>query len=554
VLRAPRCSGAGDIQGETPLVRARVVPLSVRSAAPGRLFWGALALTLAFRFWLAWWLPVTSDEAYFIYWGEAPAAGVYDHPPMVGWLLAALLQVSHAQVWLRLPAILAPALVAAAMRPVVRELAGARPDAGALGDWAALAWLVAPIQVVNVLVTTDTPLLVFSFLSLAAYALAVRRGALALCAVAGVALGLAFLSKYFALLLGLAYLVYVAGFRRTARGWLELAVVVACALPFGLFNLAWNYEHCWANLMFNLYNRHGEAGFAWYRPLGYLALVAYVAGPLLLFDLARGRAALRAAARDPAVALLATAALAPLALFFALAAFRAVGLHWVLGFMPPLFMAAAAALGPARLAASARFLAAFSALHVAAVGAVAALPLETWQPLRKYDSIVMGARPGELLAALEPYAGRYVFAANGYAPAVLLSYHAAATGFVAQPGETGWRRHYFPVFGPASAHARHDDILTDFRRLDGKDILVVRKTPAEPGEYEPFFRAVETRELAVRGAKFYLVLGRGFGYPAYRDRVLAGIRDRYYRIPAYLPQGHCYFCARYWDERTCPAP
>jgi hypothetical protein len=242
-----------------------------------------------------------------------------------------------------------------------------------------------------------------------------------------------------------------------------------------------------------------------------------------------------------------------------LAAFRSVGLHWVLAFMPPLFMAAALALGPARLAASARFLAAFSVLHVVAVATVAALPLETWQRLRKYDSIVMGTRPAELFAALQPYEGRYVFAANGYAPAVLLSYHAAETGFVAQPGgaveaRERWRSHYFPVFGPASAHARHDDILTDFRRLDGKDILVVRKSAAESHEYRPFFRAFETREVAVRGAKFYLVLGQGFDYAAYRDRVLTEVRDRYYRIPRYLPQGRCYFCERYWSTRTCPAP
>jgi hypothetical protein len=529
--------------------------LNLAASDPRRLFWGALAVTLAFRFWLAWWLPVTSDEAYFIYWGEAPALGVYDHPPMVGWLLAALLQVSHAQVWLRLPAVLAPAAVALAMRPLVRELAHGRPDARALADWAALAWLLAPIQVVNVLITTDTPLLVFSFLSIAAYALGVRRGSFALCAIAGAALGLTFLSKYFAVLLGLAYLVYVAAFRRDRRAWLELAVVVACALPFGLLNLAWNYEHCWANLMFNLYNRHGEAGFAWYRPLVFVALLAYVAGPLVLFDLARARTAVRAAARDPAVALLATCAGLPLALLFALSAFRSVGLHWVLAFMPPLFAAAALALGRARLAASARFLGAFSALHVLAVMLVAALPLETWQSLRKYDSIVMGTRPAELLAALKPYEGRYVFTASGYAPAVLLSYHAAATGFVAQPGaEAPWRAHYFPVFGPGSAHARHDDILTDFRRLDGADILIVRKTAAEDDEYRPFFRAIETREIAVRGAKFYLVLGQGFDYAAYRDRVLAEVRDRYYRIPRYLSQGRCYFCERYWATRTCPAP
>ena len=527
--------------------------MSALAPDPRRLFWLAIAATIALRFVLAWWLPFTGDEAFFVYWGEAPLAAAFDHPPMVAWFLAALLQVGHSPVWLRLPAILLPALVAIAMRAVVTELARGRPDAQALGDWAALAWLVAPVQVLNVLITTDTPLVLFSFASLAAYALAVRRRSLPLCAVAGIALGLAFLSKYFAVLLGLAYVLYVAAIRRDGRAWRELAVVVACAVPFGLVNLAWNYEHCWANLLFNVYNRHHEAGFAWYRPILFLALLAYVAGPLLLFDLGRGRSAVREAIRDPALALLAACAAVPIAFFFVVAAVRSIGLHWVFAFMPPLFMAGAFVLGPPRLAASAKFLAAFSAVHLAVVAVVAALPLETFQRSRYYDTLVMAFHPDEVLAALKPYEGRYVFAANGYSPAVLLSYNAAERGFVAQPGAEAWRAHYFPTFGPGSAHGRHDDILTDFRELDGKDFLVVRKTAAEPQEYAPYFRAIEMREIDVRGARYFLVLGQGFDYAAYRDRVLTEVRDRYYRIPRYLSQGHCYLCERYWATATCPA-
>ncbi|HTO48663.1 MAG TPA: glycosyltransferase family 39 protein [Burkholderiales bacterium] len=533
--------------------------MNALASDPRRLFWGAIAATIALRFVLAWWLPVTGDEAYFVYWGESPALGVYDHPPMVGWFLAALLAVGHSPVWIRLPAILAPALVAIAMRATVTELARGRPDARSLGDWAALAWLLVPVQVLNVLITTDTPLLLFSFASIAAYALAVRRRSLALCALAGVALGLAFLSKYFAVLLGLAYVVYAAAIGRDARAWRELAVVVACAVPFGLVNLAWNYEHCWANLMFNVYNRHAGAGFAWYRPLVFLALLVYVAGALLLFDLACGRRMLRESIRDPAVALLAACAAVPTAVFFVLSAVKTIGLHWLFAFMPPLFMAGALVLGPARLAASAKSLAAFSAVHLVVVAVVAVLPLETWQRSRYYDSLVMGFRPGEFLAALQPYAGRYVFAASSYAVASLLSYDAAEQGFIARSGAAGdgpepWRAHYFPVFGAGSANGRHDDILTDFRPLDGKDILVVRKTAAEAEEYRPYFRSIEMREITVRGAKYFLVLGQGFNYAAYRDRVLAEVRDRYYRIPRYLPQGRCYLCERYWATATCPVP
>ena len=154
--------------------------MNLAAADTRRLFWGALAATIALRFLLAWWLPFTGDEAFFVYWGEAPLLAAFDHPPMVGWFLAALLQAGHSPVWLRLPAILLPALIAIAMRAVVTGLARERPDARALGDWTGLAWLLAPVQVLNVLVTTDTPLVLFSVASMLAYALAVRRRSFAL--------------------------------------------------------------------------------------------------------------------------------------------------------------------------------------------------------------------------------------------------------------------------------------------------------------------------------------------------------------------------------------
>src|SRR5207247_1576374 len=92
----------------------------------------------------------------------------------------------------------------------------------------------------------------------------------------GVFLGLAFLSKYFAVLLGFAYVVHVALSPRGQRDWRALALVVLSSLPFAAVNLWWNYEHCWANLMFNLYNRHDTAGWSWKTPLVYAVSVLYV--------------------------------------------------------------------------------------------------------------------------------------------------------------------------------------------------------------------------------------------------------------------------------------
>jgi 4-amino-4-deoxy-L-arabinose transferase-like glycosyltransferase len=523
-----------------------------------RGFRTALAAVLAFRLWLAWWLPLTGDEAYFVTWARAPDFGFYDHPPLVGWLLAAVLQVSQSTLALRLPAVLLPPAVAVGMVAVIRALARGEPDADRVAYAAAAAWLLVPVQVVNVLVTTDTPLVFFSVLSMAAYALAVRRDSLPLYAAAGAALGLAFLSKYFAVLVGFAYVAYAVASTLARdgsgpRAWRGLAIVAAAAAPFALVNLWWNYGHCWANVLFNFYNRHGDAGFRWWRPLAFVAFVVYVSSPILLWQLVRHRAAVRAALARPERRLLWMAAAAPLAVFALIAPFRDVGLHWLLSFTPALFAAGALALGADRLLASAKFLALFSAAHVALVAVVAALPVETFQRLRQYDSIVQGAKADELFAALRGYEGKFAFAADGFSSAATLSYNAAVAGFVAQPGaREPWRRNYVFVLGSTSHHGRHDDILTDVRALDGRDVLVVRKQPADPAAYERWFRRVELREVTVRGATFHLVLGHGFRYDAYRDSLLAEVRDRYYRAPAFLPQGGCDFCERYFGLAACP--
>ncbi len=205
----------------TDSVRRRVVVLA--------------ALILAFRVWLSAALPFTGDEAYFAYWGVWPALGFYDHPPMVGWWLALLVRLSAEPWMLRLPSTLLPFVLAAGVWLSLRR----RDEERAL--LAALALLLLPVSVWNVLVTTDVPLVFFSFLSALAFRRALERRSAAWHALAGVLLGCAFLSKYFAVLLGLAYIAWVLVLPRTERDWRGLALTVSCAVPFGLLNAYWNY-------------------------------------------------------------------------------------------------------------------------------------------------------------------------------------------------------------------------------------------------------------------------------------------------------------------------
>lgn len=471
----------------------------------------ALVATLAFRFWLAAALPITGDEAYFILWGRTPDIGFYDHPPMVGWLLAPLLSVSEAPWVLRLPVLLLPVLVALLVRHAL--IAWFERDAGT-ADLAAIAVLLVPLNVWNVFITTDTPLILFSVASLLAFARA--RFLLA-----GVLLGLAFLSKYFAVLLGIAYLAWAIAARRPRA----FALAFAGALPFGLVNLYWNWQACWCNVMFNAINRHEGAGLSWETPALYAASLAYLAGPLLWFAW-KGRARLRV----PAHGALLAAWLVPLVVFALLSPVRRIGLHWLLSFVPAIILTVALALERRALVVSVRWFAGIAVVQIATLAVLVALPLETWQGRRFYQNLVLLKETRTILQALEAALPSATPAYESYSMAAVMSFHAKRT---------------VPVFGPGSSHARHDDILTDWRAYQGRDLTILGRDQADLARYSPYFRQVEARRIEVRGAAFHAVLGRGFDYAAYREGVLKPVRERWYRIPRGLPVGRCYFFERY---------
>ncbi len=87
----------------------------------------------------------------------------------------------------------------------------------------------------------------------------------------------------------------------------------------------------------------------------------------------------------------------------------------------------------------------------------------------------------------------------------------------------------------------------NWRMQDGRNVLILRKSAPVPDEYAPFFNGVDVKEFEVSGARFWIVLGQGFNYSAYHDRVLTRVRERFYRIPSWLPQYGCDFCARYFS-------
>lgn len=497
---------------------------------------GTFIAALAAKIMLSLAIPLTSDEAYFIVWGRHLDFGYYDHPPMVGWILHALLYLGDWLVLMRLPAILSTLFIGwgiwKLLSPRNREQA----------FLVTMLYLISPFNILNVLITTDTPLIFFAFASFWSLVIAERGKKMPWYLLSGLLLGCAFLSKYFAVLLGAGYAVYWLFTPRDARRTAGFAVLFAAVIPFAALNLYWNYTHCWVNILFNVFNRNRQETFSFGKVASFVAVQAYLMLPPVCYYLVRNsktlwrtRAELLARFKESGLALSIAAFMIPLAAFAFLSLKKSVGLHWVLGFYPFYYVMLFFLLDEGQLTRSLRFMFYFTLVHLLAVGTILSMPIQTFRQNKNYDLIVMGTRPQRVLALVRPYMETFHLATPSYSDSALLSYHA---------------RRYFSVFGGGSHHARQDDMLTDFSALDGKDILILKTSAPGTNEYSSFFRNIEVSAREIDGATYYLVFGYGFNFAQYRDLMLADIRGKYYAIPPFLPvkPGSCYFYDRYFPE------
>lgn len=490
------------------------------------LLWGTLLLKLL----LAAWIPLTGDEAYFFLWGKYPAAGYYDHPPMVGWLLAVLLQFGSAEWWLRLPAVLLSTLIGWSLYRLLSSRISAE-HAALVG----ILYLLSPLNLVVVLIATDTPLILFTWFSALALLPALERGAKRWYLLSGALLGMAFLSKYFAVLLGLSYGVYLLLVRRSWRHARGLLLLFLAVLPFAAVTLWWNYYHCWDNVLFNLYNRHsGGGGAGWDSPLQYLGMLVYLISPPLLWYGWKRRGALLRQLR--AGELFSWLWLLPMALFALLSFVAEIGLHWVLAFYPFLFVALPVLFDTTQLRRSIAFMAGFSVLHLLLLAVLMLLPLDYWKEHQGgiHYSLVIGMHGDELWQEIAPLAGERLFATTSYTSSAVMEY------------ATGVRT---AVFWDGVKYGRQDDMLTDYRDYDGKGIAVLLKRRAHADELVHFFDSHVLHPLTTRDFSGYLLVGDGFRYRRYRDEILRSVQQRFYRLPWYLPVGSCYFYDNYFPQQ-----
>lgn len=345
---------------------------------------GFVLLILGLRLALAGSLHLTEDEAYYRLWSQAPALGYFDHPPMISWW-----------IWLGrhlagdtpLGVRLLPCIGAAVASLLVLDLArllGASPG-GAL--WASV-WYNATLLIAagGFLAAPDSPAALFWLACLdgVARASAASSGtsaSLRWWVVAGVAAGLAALSKYSALFLGPGLLLWLTtraeGRRalKSAGPWLALA----CAAGVFSLNIGWNATHHWLTFA-KQFGRIAPHHFAPLDLVDFLGVQFFLLNPLIALFLVRGLTTHRLVGRDR-LSLLAISS-APFAGYLAIHALHdQVQAHWPAPLYAPLAMIAALAAGLEK-------------------------PKSGWATLRKATPIVgLGAAGAALVLLLAPVQG-----------------------------------------------------------------------------------------------------------------------------------------------------
>jgi hypothetical protein len=297
--------------------------------------------------WLAGAVGLTDDEAYYRLWALAPAMGYLDHPPMVGWMIAAGRWIAgDTALGIRLGAVLVALIGPLVLWRTAFLLFGASIARAAV--WIALAMPL--LAVGGVVITPDTPSVLFW--GLAGWALAelhASRGANWWLAVGAFA-GLGLLSKYTNLFVGAGILLWLVLLRanwpwfRAWQLWAGGAIACVLALPVVL----WNAEHEWASFakqFGRVGHGHGLTGSYLLELAGAnLGLMSPLIAVLAAIGLAKAvRTA--AAARDQASALVAAGVLPFLAYLLVHALHDRVQANWMAPLYPAFAICAALALG-----------------------------------------------------------------------------------------------------------------------------------------------------------------------------------------------------------------
>jgi 4-amino-4-deoxy-L-arabinose transferase-like glycosyltransferase len=232
-------------------------------ARPVRLAQAAVAILLVLRLWLSLMAPPVGDEAYYWMWGQKLGWSYLDHPPLHAWLLSAMSVFGWNVVSLR-----ALTWVTLAGTLWIFWLWARRLKPEDPGAWwwpSAALYLATPLFFTMTWLAFHDHLLIFLSLAAAHCFLVFAekweadRDGIGWLYAAAVLLGLAVLTKYNAVLLGIGVAVFLVAHRPTRSAWrsphLYVAALLAVAMQAPV--IWWNATEGFASVNFHLSERWG---------------------------------------------------------------------------------------------------------------------------------------------------------------------------------------------------------------------------------------------------------------------------------------------------------
>jgi 4-amino-4-deoxy-L-arabinose transferase-like glycosyltransferase len=363
-------------------------------------------------------LPLTPDEAYYFAWSAHLQTGYFDHPPMIAYLMHfGVLAAGPSPFGIRL---LAPLLAAAGTLLIYDAGEQFFPDRQAGLVAAALLNATLLVGAGAVIFTPDTPLLLFWTAGIAAFARWQRSGDPRWWGGIGIAVGLALLSKYTAILFAAAIFLHLVSSRAGRAGLRTPWPWVAAVLALLIFSpdIVWNAAHHWVS-----YVKQGSrvAGFDARRTAQFLGeFVAgqfFLATPMIAVLIVAGLVRL---GRQNSGHVLIWLTAVPAAVFLEHVFSGRVEANWAAIFYPSACLAAAAL----PISVLRRFLRPALALGVLFTAAAYAQALTAFAPLPANDdptAIQLGGFAG-LAAAAASYHPAYL-TSDDYGTAAILAFY-----------------------------------------------------------------------------------------------------------------------------------
>lgn len=495
-----------------------------------RQFYSALIFSSIFKIALTVTIPFTGDEAYHYVWGKYLDFGYYDHPPLIGWLMHVMQYLGDSRFVIRLPTVLFGIIIGLVLYQFLKKTDKEKAQMVSILFW------ISPFNLLNIIITNDSPLLIFTFLSGLFFFLGFEKKYFIYFLLSGFFLGLAFASKYFAVFSALAYLFYVLLFQRNRKGLAAVGLVFLPALFFVLLNLYWNYTHCWDNIIFNFFIRHrNPIKFSLVTFVVFVLSQIYLITPMVFYYLLKDRQSIRENIRTCNFFLFYLVLYGVPILMFALISFvKSIGFHWTLSFIPFVFILMFAVFSQETLRKMIKPMVLFSGGHLVVVFSILLLfHMGLFNNMALYKSTIISIKAREISSLLKPIQPGFYLTTESYDDASMLHYYSGQ---------------YVTMIGKGTQRGRQFDKLTDFIKLQDQNILIVRGGTSNEDFYKQFFRQMEVKENRIGGYPVFFLSGYGFNYEVYKEKVLREIWTSFYTIPFQLPCGKCYFKDHYFDN------